>query len=291
MLKQFSLLACFCLAKASLAANFDIIIPEFPEDHAIQFDTYPQQDTDTFIKGSELLANTESLISQSLKPKVILIIDDLGDNYRLAKRIVDLPAKINLAFLPNTPFAKKLAQQGYQKGHDIMLHFPMEATTRPDLLGKGALTHQHSKEQAEQLFQANLEQIPHVVGFNNHMGSLMTQSTDHMRWVMDYAARRNLFFVDSRTIASSVAIDQALQQGVPSLGRDVFLDPVSDSITSEQQLMRALSIADKKGQVVVIGHPYRSTIELLERELPFIAQHYQLVTVSDYWQQKHQSVN
>jgi len=71
----------------------------------------------------------------------------------------------------------------------------------------------------------------------------------------------------------------------------VFLDPVSDSITSEQQLMRALSIADKKGQVVVIGHPYRSTIELLERELPFIAQHYQLVTVSDYWQQKHQSVN
>lgn len=291
MLKQFSLLACFCLAKASLATNLDIIIPEFPEDHAIQFDTYPQQDTSTFIKGSELLANTESLIRQSLKPKVILIIDDLGDNYRLAKRIVDLPAKINLAFLPNTPFAKKLAQQGYQKGHDIMLHFPMEATTRPDLLGKGALTHQHSKEQAEQLFQANLEQIPHVVGFNNHMGSLMTQSADHMRWVMDYAARRNLFFVDSRTIASSVAIDQALQQGVPSLGRDVFLDPVSDSITSEQQLMRALSIADKKGQVVVIGHPYRSTIELLERELPFIAQHYQLVTVSEYWQSNQKAIN
>ncbi|WP_164503465.1 divergent polysaccharide deacetylase family protein [Pleionea sediminis] len=220
------------------------------------------------------------------KPKLILIIDDLGDNFHLGKRVLNLPVALNLAFLPNTPFAKRLAEQAFLKGHDVMLHFPMEATTRPDLLGKGALVKRHNEQEAQKLFDENLRQIPFVIGFNNHMGSVMTGSKAHMDWIMSHAAKHGLYFVDSKTAANSVALQSAELAGIPSLDRDVFLDPSKEQHVIEEQWRRALQIADAQGEVVVIGHPYRETLKLLERELPNIAERYQLVTVSDYWKEK-----
>jgi hypothetical protein len=214
------------------------------------------------------------------KPQVILIIDDLGDNFRLGKRIVNLPVPVNLAVLPNTPFARRLAELGHQRGHDIMLHFPMEATTRSDLLGKGAILTHHSQQQTLTIFENNLAQIPYVVGFNNHMGSELTQSQKHMRWIMQYAANKALYFVDSRTSPQSVAFQSAKESGVYAIGRDVFLDPASGSVTVEQQLVKALNIANKRGKVVIIGHPHPNTVAVLEREIPYLARDYQWVTVS-----------
>ncbi len=219
----------------------------------------------------------------SNKPKLIIIIDDLGDNYHLGKRVLELPVALNLAFLPNTPFASQLAEKAHTMGHDIMLHLPMEATTRPDLLGKGALVTRHNAEQAKAIFAQNLEQIPHVQGFNNHMGSRLTGSESHMAWVMEFASQKQLYFVDSRTAANSVAFRFAQQAGIPSLDRDIFLDPDKNPDTIARQWRRALELAEKTGQVVMIGHPYRETIRLLEKELPGIEGRFELVTLSNYW--------
>ncbi len=233
-----------------------------------------------FAQAAEL---TETLhLPGTDKPVVVLIIDDLGDNYQLGKRVVNLPVPVNLAFLPNTPFAKRLAEQGHQRGHDIMLHFPMEATTRPDLLGQGAILSEHDKPETLTIFEKNLAQIPHVVGFNNHMGSELTQSETHMKWLMEYAAHKALYFVDSRTSSQSIAYRSAKRSGVFALGRDVFLDPAHGSVSVEQQLLKALRIANKRGSVVVIGHPLRKTVEVLEREIPYLMRDYQWLTVSQY---------
>jgi hypothetical protein len=112
------------------------------------------------------------------------------------------------------------------------------------------------------------------------MGSELTASEPHMRWIMQYAATRALYFVDSRTSSQSVALASARDLGVFTLGRDVFLDPTSGSVTVEQQLLKALRIADKRGQVVIIGHPHPTTVEVLEREVPYLIRDYQWVTVS-----------
>lgn len=54
-----------------------------------------------------------------------------------------------------------------------------------------------------------LQSIPYVSGVNNHMGSLLTQQLTAMDWVMKELYKYPVFFVDSRTIASSVAADVA----------------------------------------------------------------------------------
>lgn len=41
-------------------------------------------------------------------------------------------------------------------------------------------------------------------------------------------------------------------------------------------------MASKRGSVIVIGHPYPATLELLERELPLLADEgFELVTISE----------
>lgn len=224
-------------------------------------------------------------VAKPERPKVLLIIDDIGDNYRLGKRVIDLPVTVNLAFLPRTPFARRLAQAGYQLGHEVMLHLPMESTTRKDLLREEALTQSLSESELRQKFFENLSDIPHVRGFNNHMGSLLTTLPQQMEWVMAFAAERQLYFVDSRTSSQSVALQQASEQGLRAVGRDIFLDPVGDQASVEKQLNKALALADKRGVVVMIGHPYRDTLDVLERRLPQLRKDYQFVSLTSYLNQ------
>jgi polysaccharide deacetylase 2 family uncharacterized protein YibQ len=69
-----------------------------------------------------------------------------------------------------------------------------------------------------------LQSIPYVQGVNNHMGSLLTQRLRPMDWVMKELYRYPVYFVDSRTIASSVAGNVAEAYQIPTMTRDVFLD-------------------------------------------------------------------
>ncbi len=270
------LFAAVFVSKHSM--SFELLVPDFkvPEPKSLADSGKPSVQ-------SQMPLETLSVTTPRKKPQVLLIIDDLGDNYRLGKRVVNLPVPVNLSFLPNTPFARKLALQGHQLGHDIMLHLPMQATTRSDLLGNDALTLQHDQTAMAHLFDANLHQIPFVAGFNNHMGSLLTRSEKHMKWLMQLTAEKQLYFVDSRTAADSIAHKEALRSGIPSLSRDVFLDPADGSFSVEKQLYKALKIADRYGKVVIIGHPHRGTLAVLEKELPFLSKHYEWLTVSAYW--------
>jgi polysaccharide deacetylase 2 family uncharacterized protein YibQ len=104
-----------------------------------------------------------------------------------------------------------------------------------------------------------------------------------MLWLMqEIRARKDLFVVDSYTTAHSVALQMASEAGVSAVRRDVFLDPDSSPETVVRQFERMKRLARKRGAVVAIGHPYPSTLALLERELPRLGeQGIELVTISE----------
>lgn len=202
---------------------------------------------------------------------IALVIDDVGDRLDLGRRVAALPAPVTLAFLPHTPFAARLAREAHATGKEVMLHLPMESVA-PRPLGPGGVTLHMGEAQFRQTLEADIAAIPHVRGVNNHMGSLLTLHPGHMAWLMgELRSRGDLYFIDSRTTARSVAATMAREHGVPHLVRDVFLDtdPAPEQI--EAQWARAVALARERGQAVVIGHPYPETIALLERELPRLA--------------------
>lgn len=203
---------------------------------------------------------------------MLLIMDDLGNNGPLGERALQLNGPINFAFLPYTPFASKLAVKAHRLGHGVLLHAPM-ANQQGRTLGPGGLYSNMPKTEFQQELRLSLASIPQVQGMNNHMGSLLTEQSEPMDWVMEVVQQQGLYFVDSLTSPNSIAFKKAKLSGVPTLQRNVFLDNNTDSAALQKQFSQAISIAKQRGQVVLIAHPYPETLAFLEKQLPLLAQH------------------
>ena len=220
--------------------------------------------------------------AQDQPPLISIIIDDLGNRYKDGKRAVALPGAITYAILPHLPFSQRLAQQAHALNKEVMLHLPMEAKNGK-ALGPGGLTQCMNEQQFKQIVHKNFAAFPHIVGFNNHMGSWLTENPRMMRWVMQAAMfRGDIYFIDSRTTSDSVAIQQAHKRGISTAERDIFLDYEENPQTVTKQLNALVNRARKNGSAIAIGHPYKATLDILEQWLPTLAsQGIQLVSVSE----------
>lgn len=212
-------------------------------------------------------APPEALAATSPRGTLVLIIDDLGHRRRTGMAMVELPGKVNLAILPHTPHAEELARAGFSAGKEIMLHAPM-SNTGGTSVGPGGLTPLLPRDEFDRTLADNIDAIPHVRGINNHMGSELTTLPLQMGWVMQTLLRRNLYFVDSRTNAETVAAKTAEDYSVPHLSRSVFLDNEISVDAITRQFSALVSRAEQEGLAVGIGHPYPQTALFLEQALP-----------------------
>lgn len=136
-------------------------------------------------------------ISQSHAAQIALIIDDIG--YRHTDQaVLALPSTVTLSVLPHTPLGEELANAGHKKGHEIMLHLPMQALNGK-ALGLGGLTNTMTEAQIRASVVDAINSVPFAKGANNHMGSLLTQLDEPMLWVMETLKQKHLYFIDSMT--------------------------------------------------------------------------------------------
>jgi polysaccharide deacetylase 2 family uncharacterized protein YibQ len=196
-----------------------------------------------------------------------LIIDDLGNDPERDRHVLELPGPVAMAILPDAPYATSLARQAHRAGRTILVHMPMAPADGP----YAWLPHQPPFVWLERL-EGALRQVPHASGLNNHMGSRMTTDEAAMNLLMPELQRRHMFFVDSRTTAATVAAAQAQRINLASLSRDLFLDHDSHPEAVAAAFQRGVEIARRQGSVVMIGHPHASTLAVLQRELPKLAE-------------------
>lgn len=208
-----------------------------------------------------------AIAAPASRASLVLIIDDLGHRRSLGMAMVNLPGKVTLAVLPHTPHARELAEAGFAAGKEIMLHAPMSnAGGMP--LGPGGLTPSLPRSEFDRILGEDIDAVPHARGINNHMGSELTTKPLQMGWVMQTLLRRDLYFVDSRTNPATVAAQTAADFQVPHLSRSVFLDNEIKTEAIGAQFERLVTLAERDGLAVGIGHPYRATAEFLADALP-----------------------
>ncbi|HNP63136.1 MAG TPA: divergent polysaccharide deacetylase family protein [Woeseiaceae bacterium] len=221
------------------------------------------------------------------QPRIAIIIDDLG--YRLAagQRAIRLPGPVSVAVLPGAPRTDVLARAAYANGKEVLLHLPLQARPDDRTQEPMRISLDMNRDEFRETFDRAFASVPHAVGVNNHRGSLLTRHPGHMQWLMEeIQARDPVFFVDSFTTHQSVALQFADELGVHARKRDVFLDPDPEPETVAREFERMKRLATKRGSVVVIGHPYAATLDLLERELPKLADEgFELVAISELMQQ------
>ena len=218
---------------------------------------------------SSQVVENEVVEKQTVKGRLVIIIDDIGNHFELGQRAIELPGKLNYAVLPHTPQGTRLARYASAKGvgKEVLLHMPMEAMGE-QILGPAGLYNRLSREEFVSRIDRALAEIPNAQGVSNHMGSFLTQQRDKMNWLMAELNQRDLYFLDSRTASTSSARGAAQDHKVPYLARDFFLDHKRNAEAMEGIMNRAIQSAEANGFAVVIGHPYRSTLSFLEKQLP-----------------------
>lgn len=196
------------------------------------------------------------------RPRVALVITDLGFNAKATERAIALPGAVTLAFNPYAPNLAGWVEKARAAGHEILLEVPMEPVSYPrDDPGPHTLRTDLDETANTQRLQWALSRITGYVGVINHMGSQFTRSPKDLRPVMRELKRRGLLFLDSRSGANSLAADIASEVGVPRSINNRFLDEIASRDAIDRRLAQIETMALKDGTAVGVGHTFPVTLD------------------------------
>ena len=227
------------------------------------------------------LKNALPIIPHKVKSQIAIIIDDVGLDQKRAREVMDLPSFVTVSLMSYAHNAQDWADLARSKGHELMMHVPMQPVYQNINPGPDALRNDLSPEEIRQRLEVNLSHFTGYIGINNHMGSQFTQNSRGMSIVMDVLHEKGLAFIDSVTIGNSVGYSVASHFNVPTAARDIFIDNELNRSSINSLLSQLETLAQRHGTAIAIGHPHDVTIEALKAWLPTLeAKGIELVPVS-----------
>jgi len=210
---------------------------------------------------------------EARKPRVAIVIDDVGYTDRSIPVVRELPRAVTLAILPNLPHSTQLAVAGQRGGHEIIIHLPMEphapAAKEPAVrLEEHTLLCSMSGADVAEILNRAAASVPYAKGLSNHMGSKATEHRPLMREVLQELKARRMFFLDSLVTTRSVGERVAKEVGLPYAQRSVFLDNEERPDYIAHQLRVLAAAARAHGTAVGIGHDRPQTYATLQQVMP-----------------------
>lgn len=208
-------------------------------------------------------------LKTGFRPKVAIVIDDLGLDYSISKELLRWEFPITFSILPFTPYAKRIATEAHQRGKEVILHLPMEPQGYPGIKpGEGTLLEEMDKEGLLRQLSRDLEEVPYIKGVSNHMGSRMMEDPEKVRILLSELKRRNLYFLDNRTTPRTVGLRVAKSIGLRAMERDLFIDHSLNEEDIRQKIESLIQFSLTHGKAIGIGHPYPSTLKSLKEMIP-----------------------
>ncbi|MFQ5666277.1 MAG: divergent polysaccharide deacetylase family protein [Candidatus Binatia bacterium] len=276
--------------------RYDLVLPRPAESDAIARTLAPIRSAAPGVTlhvtqraaGAQVQIGIEGLLTHTLAvhwlgrhPRAAVIIDDLGNDLRIARELASIEAPLTFAVMPFRPFSKEVAELAALLGREVLLHVPMEADSGQAFGARDILRVNAGRADVLSQLDRSLGSVPHAVGVSNHMGSRFTSDRAHMLWVLRSLKERGLFFVDSRTTPNSVACEVAAAMDTPCAARDLFLDDRDEEAAIAGRLRALRSLARTRGDVIAIGHARAATLAALRTAVPrFRAAGVEIVPVS-----------
>jgi hypothetical protein len=220
-----------------------------------------------FSSFSKALAIEGHRNNSFFQPFIALIIDDIGLSFSRARQFLELGAPITFSILPRISHSYDLALEIHDKGHEIMLHQPMEPLNPRLNPGPGALYVGYDAQRIVGIMEENFSSVPFAVGVNNHMGSRFTEQRREVNDALSIVKKKGLFFIDSLTSKHSIAHETAKRLHMVTDFRNVFLDNQHNESAILCQLNRLQNHALKYGHAIGIGHPYPQTAKAIGKFL------------------------
>lgn len=210
--------------------------------------TTPQTTTTQTVKASY---NFPQAVNHA---QLIFVFDDGGQNLNHLDAFLNLPFPITVAVLPRLAYSRESAKKIRASGNELMLHQPMQAINKSVNPGPGAITPEMDEDQIIATLFTNINEIGPVAGINNHEGSAITADAEKMEIVLKVASENGIFFLDSRTNVETKVPYVAGEMGYTYYERNIFLDNTKTKENALAELKKGLTIANKNGSVIMIGH-------------------------------------
>lgn len=202
-------------------------------------------------------------------PMISIVIDDMGvDRNRSEHMWEDIPAPLTLSFMTYADDLDAQTQAARARGHELMLHMPMEPSSVTIDAGPNVLMTTMPDAEIRNLANWGMDRFAGFIGVNNHMGSHFTENSHAMHIVLQEIQKRGLLYLDSRTSSHTVGPKVARELGMAALERNVFLD--NDNVPAKvlNQLQELERLARQHGHAIAIGHPRDATIRVLKDWIP-----------------------
>ena len=164
------------------------------------------------------------------------------------------------------------AKKAINAGKEVIVHMPMQSAITSSGEDEFKLKIGMTSEEIEWRLNEALNEIPEAVGINNHQGSKATTDGKVMAVVASVLKNKNKFFLDSRTSSKTVGENTMRSVGVPTARRHIFLDNDLSIENISKQLNKLVTVAEKKGLAIGIGHVKGNTLKVLEEEIPALVE-------------------
>lgn len=218
--------------------------------------------------------------------RVAFVIDDFGNNMPGTEEMLSLPIPLTVAVMPFLQTTKRDAELAHERGHDVIVHMPMEPLRgKKSWLGPGAITTDMSDQEIRKRVEAAIDEVPHAIGMNNHMGSKATVDERVMRVVLQVCKERGLFFLDSHTNYRTIVPRLAKEIGIPFAENQIFLDDILTTDHILKQVRKVEQYMQTHERCIVIGHvgvAGKKTASALKQAIPKLKSEMDIVRVSQF---------
>lgn len=196
------------------------------------------------------------------RPRIAIVLTDLGINARRTEQAIELPGAVTLAFAPYARNVEDWIQKARDAGHEVMLTLPMEPRDFPRSdPGPFALMNSLDAEQNIRRLEWIMSRATGYVGLVGYQGSGFSANPRSVKPLMADLRSRGLLYLDGKQTAASIAVRSADAAGVPAAQADLILDLELGRAAVLKQLKLAESLARANGSVIAIGHPYPVTLD------------------------------
>lgn len=212
--------------------------------------TVPTRKNESKSTAVEKSANTK----KSYRAKIAVVLDDAGYNYQSADIFYNSQLPLTFALIPDLPNSYEHYEKICAAGMNLILHVPMEPEKGADFVEKQAILVSMSRKEITDKLELFFGHYPKAAGMNNHMGSRAVKDSQVMDAVLDFAKKRKIFWLDSKTTPASVSNIIAKGKKLTYFERDVFLDNENTEEYAEKAMLQLIKIAKKRGYGIGIGH-------------------------------------
>jgi len=213
-------------------------------------------------------SNVAPLVQKDERPKIAILLTNLGLNKNSTELAISLPKEISLGFLPYTTSLKPLVEKAKELNHEIFIYLPFE-TQRYPMDSPGHMPILLSSSDSENINRLNalLKPFDGYIGVYGSYKEVFTSNSNKSYPIIDELKRRNL-----KIFLGHSNKDKALsgEGSIPVISADIVLDREPNIAAIKDNLDKLIKLAETNKSAIAYAEGYPVTLYTLKAWLPIL---------------------